>query len=137
MFRTAAVFSVFAAFGFGLAEDKPKPDLVVAIPLVATDKVAIKAADWEKPYPITDADDLKKMVPDAATRKKVMDAIDFKTHVLLVFAWQGSGGDAIGAKIVEETPKEVRFTLKAGATDDVRQNVQLFAVAKETRWTAK
>ena len=137
MFRTVALLSAFAAFGFAIAEDKPKTDVVVAIPLGKADKVDVKSGDWDKPHPISADDDLKKFISDAPTRKKVLGSIDFQTHVLLLFAWQGSGSDAIAAKIVEETPKEVRFTMKAGATDDVRQNVQLFAVAKETRWTAK
>ncbi len=137
MIRTLGVLALLIAFGFASAEDKPKTGLVVPIPLDKADKVEAKSGEWDRPHPISDADDLKKFVPDAATRKKVMDAIDFKTHVLLVFAWQGSGGDRLAAAVTEDVPQEVRFALKAGATDDTRQHVQLFAVKKEARWTAK
>jgi hypothetical protein len=137
MIRSLAVAIALAGIGIALAEDKPKPGPVVAIPLEATDKVSVKSGDWDKPHPIAADDDLKKFITDAPTRKKILESVDFNTHVLLLFAWQGSGGDRVAAKIVEEAPKEVRFTMKAGATDDIRQNVQLFAVAKETRWTAK
>jgi len=137
MLRTFGLLLALAALGVVQAQDKPKIAKVIEIPLGATDKVAVKSGDWDKPHPISADDDLKKFISDAPTRKKVLGAIDFQTHVLLLFAWQGSGGDKIAAKIVEETPQEIRFTMKAGATDDIRQNVQLFAVAKETRWTAK
>lgn len=137
MLRTFGLLVAVAAIGLVQAQDKPKLAKIVAIPLDKADKVDVKSGDWDKPHPVSADDDLKKFVSDAPTRKKVLDAIDFKTHVLLVFAWQGSSGDKVAAMIVEETPQEVRFTMKAGATDDVRQNVQLFAVAKETRWIAK
>lgn len=137
MARTIAWLVVLALFGIALAQDKPKVGKVMPITLDKADKIDVKSGEWDKPYPVTADDDLKKFISDAPTRKKVLDAVDFKTHVLLVFAWQGSGGDRIAAAIAEDAPENVRFILKAGATDDVRQNIQLFAVPKEMRWTAK
>ena len=141
MIRTFAILLVAALIAPIHAQEtdppKPKTDVSFAIPLAKTDKLAAKDGKWSEPNPVSSVDDLTKLVGDAATRKKILEAIDFKTHVLLVFAWSGSGQDAVEAKIVEENPMEVRFSLKPGATDDTRSNVQLFAVKKEIRWTAK
>ena len=141
MLRILALLVAVAASGVAIAQDKEKPttrtEVAFAIPLDKADKVAAKAGKWNEPNPISSVDDLTKLVGEAATRKKILDAVDFKTHVLLVFSWSGSGKDVIEAKVVEETPKEVRFSLNPGATDDIRENVQLFAVKKETRWIAK
>ena len=141
MIRTFALLLVAALVAPVQAQEtdppKPKTEIAFAIPLAKTDKLAVKDGKWSEPNPISSVDDLTKLVGDATTRKKILEAIDFKTHVLLVFSWSGSGQDAVEAKIVEENPVEVRFSLKPGATDDLRSNVQLFAVKKETRWTAK
>lgn len=141
MTRILALLIAVAVPCIAFAQDKEKPttrtELAFAIPLDKADKVATKAGKWNEPNPISSVDDLTKLVGEAATRKKILDAVDFKTHVLLVFSWSGSGKDAVEAKIVEETPKEVRFSLNPGATDDLREHVQLFAVKKETRWVAK
>ena len=137
MIRTLGFLSLLAAVAFAHAEDQPKPGKIVPIPLEGTDKIAVKVGDWNKPTPVSDSDDLKKFVTEPATLKKVMEGVDFKTHILLVFAWQGSGGDKLTAALTDDTPQEVRFTLKPGVTDDLRSHVQLFAVKKEVRWTAK
>lgn len=135
-FLTIAGFLVTSSHA--VAQDtKPKADVLVKIPLEPSDKIAAKSGKWSEPTPITGSDDLMPLVGDVATRKKILDAIDFKTHVLLVFAWSGSGGDVVEGKITDDTPAEARFSLKPGATDDVRSHVQLFAVKKETRWIAK
>ena len=141
MTRTLALLLVGSALGLAHAQEKAPPksqtEIAYPIPLDKTDKVATKAGKWNEPNPISSDTDLTKLVGDATTRKKILDAVDFKTHVLLIFSWSGSGKDIVEAKIVEETPKEVRFSLSPGATDDLREHVQMFAVKKETRWTAK
>ena len=141
MARTLVLLLVGSALGLAHAQEKAPPksqtEIAYPIPLDNTDKVAAKSGKWNEPNPISSVDDLTKLVADANTRKKILDAVDFKTHVLLIFSWSGSGKDTVEAKIVEETPKEVRFSLNPGATDDLREHVQLFAVKKETRWTAK
>ena len=141
MIRTCGLLLIVALAGFAPAQvkDPPKPstEVAFAIPLDKADKVAAKAGKWNEPNPISSVDDLTKLVGEAAVRKKILDAVDFKTHVLLIFSWTGSGKDVIEAKVVDETSDEVRFSLNPGATKDKREHVQLFAVKKETRWIAK
>ncbi len=141
MTRILVCLLAVAASGAVIAQDKEKPtsrtEVAFAIPLDKADKISAKAGKWNEPNPISSVDDLTKLVGDAAARKKILDAVDFKTHVLLVFSWTGSGKDVVEAKVVEETPKEVRFSLNPGDTNDARENVQLFAVKKEIRWIAK
>ena len=63
--------------------------------------------------------------------------MDLKTHDLLVFAWQGSGGDKIEYAILESYPEQIPFSLNRGVTDDLRTHAKLFAVRKNVRWSAK
>jgi len=136
MFRLAFAL-VFAVSVAAVAEDKPVGKPVFDIKLDKDDKWEVKPGKWSTPSLAMSEDELKKLVPDEATRGKIAKAMDLKTHNLLVFSWQGSGGDKLTYTIAESFPEQVRFSLAGGRTDDLRTHVKLFAVRKNVTWSAK
>ena len=136
MFRVTFVL-LFAVSVAAVAEDKPIGQPVVEVKLAKDDKFEVKPGKWSTPSVVKSEDELKKLVPDEATRGKIAKAVDLKTHDLLVFCWQGSGGDKLSYTILESYPEQVRFSVKPGATDDRRTHVKLFAVRKDVTWSAK
>jgi len=138
MIRLLSLLVVSALVGFVSAEDKPKKRGVVeTIPVVKADKLDVKFGKWSEPAEVKTEAEMKKLIADEATQKRLAKEIDFETHVLLVFAWQGSGGDKLDFAILESFPEQVKISLKPGATDDLRKHIQLVAVKKECRWSAK
>ena len=139
MVRTLSALLAFLAIGFAVSADKPaaKNGVADAIPLVKEDKIEVKSGKWNEPSLVKTEDELKKLIPDEATHKRLMKEVDFKTHVLLVFSWRGSGQDKIEVAILESFPEQVKFTRKEGRSDDLQSLVKLFAVKKESKWSAK
>lgn len=99
-------------------------DLKVAFPEkqpgIANPEVITAAADIAKSPTLKDAaDTVKKLV-------------NFEKEKLVVFAWQGSGGDKMST--AETTTAEgkvtVAFNLKPGLTRDLRRHVKVYAVPK-------
>ncbi|MBI3823816.1 MAG: hypothetical protein HY289_14195 [Planctomycetes bacterium] len=93
-----------------------------------TDKVKV---DFEKgrvnkPTTITTAEELDKAIPEAGAIKK---QVDFTKEKLVLFAWGGSGGDKLTARITEDG-KTAIFTYKGGLTRDFRRHVHLFVLPK-------
>jgi hypothetical protein len=87
-------------------------------------------AGANKPTEITSADELAKAIPDEDAVAKIKKDVDFAKVKLVLFAWEGSGGD----KVTPSTEKdEVTFTYKAGLTRDLRQHMHLFAVPKDAK----
>jgi hypothetical protein len=83
-----------------------------------------------KPKMIASAEDLDKAIPKADAIKK---KVDFSKDKLLLFAWGGSGGDKLTAKLSDDG-KTVVFTYKAGLTRDFRRHVHLFAMPKNAEF---
>ncbi len=135
---TRAAFAlVFAVSVAAVAEDKPVGKPVFNIKLDKDNKIEVKPGKWTVPSVAKSEDELKKLVEDEATRAKIAKAMDLRTHDLLVFCWQGSGGDKLTYTVAESLPEQVRFTVKPGVTDDLRTHVKLFAVRKNVTWSAK
>ena len=83
-----------------------------------------------KPKMIASAEDLDKAIPKADAIKK---KVDFSKDKLLLFAWGGSGGDKLTAKLSDDG-KTVVFTYKAGLTRDFRRHVHLCAMPKNAEF---
>jgi len=138
MIRTLIALSVIAVLGCAVAAEKPaKNGVADAIAFDKADKIEVKAGKWNEPNLVTGEDDLKKLIPDEATRKRLMKEVDFKTHVLLVFVWEGSVGDKLEFAILESFPEQVKFSLLPSGQRRNRIHIELFAVKKESRWSAK
>ncbi|MSQ96735.1 MAG: hypothetical protein EXR98_19575 [Gemmataceae bacterium] len=95
-----------------------------------------KFDDWNKPTVLRSADDAAKVFDKdaiAALAKKV----DFKKQFVVVFAWQGSGGDKLAYTVFESFPEQITFSMKHGLTDDIRPHVQVFALRSNVRASIK
>ncbi len=111
--------------------------LVVPIMLVAgepgklreIDVKGVKVAAPKKnpfmPTIITNAEELKKAIPDA--EETIQKQLDFAKDKLVLFTWSGSGGDKLTATLSEDG-KIATFTRKLGLTRDLRMHMRLFAI---------
>lgn len=133
----AAVTTAVVLIAVAPAEDKKAKEAIVEIPNDKADKIETKGGKATAPTAVTTEKELEKAIPDEDTRKRVAKLVDFKEQVLLVFAWEGSGGDKLEYVVLESFPEQIRFTLKPGATDDLRKHVKLFALRSNVKWSVK
>lgn len=89
-------------------------------------KVEFEKGRVTKPHVIASDEDLAKAIPDSEAIKK---QVDFTKEKLLLFAWGGSGGDKLTAKL-NLTGKVAVFTYKGGLTRDFRRHVHLFVLPR-------
>jgi hypothetical protein len=68
---------------------------------------------------------------------KLTKQVDFKTQIVLLFAWQGSGQDKLNYSIAESFPEQVGFTYTPGLTRDLRPHIHIYALRSNVTWTAK
>ena len=86
----------------------------------AADLLRTKLTGATDPRVRQDLEIMIKSQDDAAKHfgKAGLDAIakevDFKKQIVLVFAWQGSGGDKLDYAILESFPEQIPFSLKPG-----------------------
>ena len=96
-------------------------------PIDAKDlKVDFQKGKVTAPKLIASADELDKTIANADAIKK---QVDFGKDKLVLFAWGGSGGDKLSAKISEDG-KLVTFGYTPGLTRDFRRHVYLYAIPK-------
>lgn len=135
LFLTAAALCAMAVLA-PADEKKPAP-AVTDLANDKADKIGTEGGKPTQPKAITSEDELKTAIPDDDTRKRVAKLVDFKEQTLLVFAWQGSGGDKLDFVVLESFPEQIRFTVTPGKTFDLRQHVHLYAVRKNVKWSVK
>ncbi len=113
-----------------------------AAPALAGDKPAVKElptkdlkvtfnekATANAPTEIKTADELAKSVlKDAADAIK--KNVDFAKEKVVVFMWQGSGGDRITGTLSKDG-KSAEFAHAFGLTFDLRQHTKVFVVPKD------
>jgi hypothetical protein len=114
----------------------PKPEVKKAeareIDLAEHKVEFIKGAVLGEPLRLTTAADLKlsPLEPLGSNLK-----VDFKTECVLLFQWQGSGKDKLVPETTSKDGKTVfTFTLKAGATDDLKQHSRAFILPAGAEW---
>ena len=64
-------------------------------------------------------------------------AVDFKKQFVLVFAWQGSGGDTLSYHVLESYPEQIAFMRKPGMTKDLRSHAKVYALRSNVKWRVK
>jgi hypothetical protein len=132
MIPLVALFGILAR-----ADDKKPAAAFTEIAVEKGDKIEAKGGKATEPVKITSAAELEKAVPDETTRTRLAKLVDFKTHVLLVFAWQGSGQDKLEYTVLQSDPPQVEFTVSPGRTKDLRSHVHLFVVRSDVKWSVK
>ncbi len=103
---------------------------------VTPEKSVFKNATWNKPIVIKSQDDAARHFGKEAL-ETIAKKVDFKKQIVLVFAWQGSGGDKLEYKILESFPEQIPFSLRPGATDDLRMHSHVFALRSNVRWSVQ
>ena len=103
---------------------------------VTPEKSVFKDAKWNKPIVIKSMEDAGKHFGEEA-QKTIGKEVDFKKQIVLVFAWQGSGGDKLEYAILESFPEQIPFSLRPGLTRDLRQHVRVFVLRSNVKWSVK
>ncbi len=103
---------------------------------VTPEKAAFEGSAWNKPIVIKSQDDAAKHFGKEAL-EAIAKKVDFKKQIVLVFAWQGSGGDKLEYSILESFPEQVPFSLRPGVTDDLRTHSRVFALRSNVKWSVK
>ena len=137
MSRLLAVALLFAVATLAPAEDKEMKEAIIDIGNDKGDKIETEKGSVTKPTAVTTEEDLKKVIPDEDTRKRIAKLVDFKEQKLLIFAWKGSGGDKLDYKVFERYPELIHFNVTPGKSDDLRSHVKLFAVRNNVAWQVK
>ena len=108
---------------------------IVAIEIVPK-KSVFKNSAWNKPIIIKSSEDAAKHFSKNAlnTLDKV---VDFKKQFVLVFAWQGSGGDKLSYNVAESYPEQVFFSLRPGVTRDLRAHTNVYTLRSNVQWNVK
>ena len=91
---------------------------------------------WNQPIVIKSIEDAKKSLGSDAL-KTLAKSVDFQKQFVLVFAWQGSGGDELTYKILKSFPEQIVFSRKAGLTRDLRSHARVFALRSGVRWSVQ
>jgi hypothetical protein len=99
-------------------------------------KSVFQNSAWNKPLVITSQAEAAKHFGEEAL-ETIARKVDFKKQIVLVFAWQGSGGDRLGYQILESYPEQIPFSLRPGVTDDLRSHSHVFALRSNVRWSVK
>ena len=125
-----SLFALCVSAGFCFGEEP-----IVEIK-VTPEKSVFKDSAWNKPLVIKSQEDAAKHFGKDAL-ETIAKKVDFKKQIVLVFAWQGSGGDKLEYKILESFPEQIPFSLRPGVTDDIRSHSRVFALRSNVRWSVQ
>jgi hypothetical protein len=103
---------------------------------VTPEKSAFKDSAWNRPIVIKSQDEAARHFGKDAL-EAIARKVDFKKQIVLVFAWQGSGGDKLEYRILESFPEQIPFSLRPGVTDDIRSHSRVFALRSNVRWSVR
>lgn len=123
-------FCFFVATGLVSAQQP-----IVAVQ-VSPEKSVFNGAVWFKPIVIKSKEDAGKHFGQDALNVLVKQ-VDFQKQIVLVFAWQGSGGDKLIYTVAESFPEQITFAMTPGLTDDLRMHTRVFALRSNVRWSIK
>ncbi len=68
---------------------------------------------------------------------KLTKQVDFKSQIVLLFAWQGSGQDKLSYTIAESYPEQIKFTYTPGLTKDLRPHFHIYVLRSNVVWSVK
>jgi hypothetical protein len=135
MFRRTMLALLFCFPLSALAEEASTPPIEELTDVRPNDK-AFEVKRDKLPIVVRSADEAKQFFTGenlAAMKEKV----DFRSQVVLVFAWQGSGQDKLSYDVLESFPEQLVFTIKPGRTRDLRSHSHVFVVRSNVKWKLK
>jgi hypothetical protein len=68
---------------------------------------------------------------------KLTKQVDFKSQIVLLFAWQGSGQDKLDYTVAESYPEQIKFSFTPGRTKDLRTHMNLYVLRSNVVWSVK
>ena len=120
---------------FGLEKPAAPTPVGPAITKVDIRPSKIEFSRWNTPVELRSLEDAKKHFEgDALDQLKAK--VDFGNHILLVFAWRGSGQDKLDYVVMESFPEQIAFSRRPGRTRDLRPHVHVFALRSNVKWRA-
>ena len=128
-------FMGFALIGIILATaaSASAQEPIVAIK-VTPEKSVFKGSAWNKPIVVKSQDDAAKHFGKDEL-EALAKQVDFKKQFVLVFAWEGSGGDKLKYAVAESFPEQIFFSLAPGRTRDLRSHTHVYALRENVRWS--
>ncbi len=93
-------------------------------------------ANWQKPIIIKSHEEAAKHFSKEALTT-VETSIDWKKQFVLVFVWNGSGGDELQHQILESFPEKISFSMNRGMTRDLKQHTQVYALRSNVTWSVQ
>ena len=132
------IISIFVVVGrlFASPEDEVLHGSVKELKDLRAEKAIFADSSRKKPLVLKSLKDGAKYF-DKETLATISKTVDFEKHVVLVFAWKGSGQDRMGFQVAESSPAQVGFTYQPGRTRDLRPHVKVFVVDKDAKWSVK
>jgi membrane-bound inhibitor of C-type lysozyme len=106
----------------------------IAAVTVSPEQRIVKDAVWNRPIAIASRQDAAACF-SAEAMNELGSQVDFEKQFLLVFAWQGSGGDRLSYTVAESFPEQIFFSMKRGLTRDLRPHVHVYALRSNVRWS--
>jgi hypothetical protein len=131
--RSALLVAALVAAPALVAADKPQP--LTPIDLKANDIPVVqpKGGSPLEPTEIKTSDELAKSpLFGAGAADKLKKFVNFEKEKLVVFAWSGSGRDALAGSLVTADKKvTAQFLYTPGATKDNRPHFRAFVAPKD------
>lgn len=98
------------------------------------DRAVFDASQVGKPIEVTKAEVALKLFGVDGS-KALLRKVDLKSQRVLVFAWKGSGQDALSYAVAESAPEQVFFSYKPGFTRDLREHARIFVLRSDVKWS--
>lgn len=127
---------------FTSAQDVDDPPEFLDDPSTVVQEVKVKGLKANPrgkaalPTLITNKKELTKAVSSKEALAVLQKKVDFAKSKVLLFSWQGSGGDRLtpSVSIAKEKPT-IYFRHRVGFTDDIAPHVHLFVIPKDAKWS--
>lgn len=88
-----------------------------------------------EPTIVSSQEQLQRVMPNRQDAHRIGKAVNFKTHRLLIFAWEGDAQDRLAAKGEGASIRFVHWGNDGGK--DPHLHCQLFAVQKSTKYSVE
>ena len=88
-----------------------------------------------EPTVVSSQEQLLRVMPNRQDAHRIGKAVDFKTHRLLIFAWEGDAQDRLAVKGEGEAVRFVHWGNDGGK--DPHLHYRLFAIQKATKYSVE